>query len=296
MDAAEAWLTVTLAARALEVAPCGATSPVPDLQSGRICRELHISCHEEAARQSTSTGAMPGQGRLGDKANVPLDAHGCPACPHPGIGPAIQGSPDVNVNKRPALRVDDPGMHAACCGTNTWTATVGSQTVFINGKGAHRMGDQNRHCGGMGQLIEGSPNVIVGESSGGGGGAGSGSGSGGGSTAGAGGSSSAGSGSGGAPGGSSGGASTGGRDGQGGDETAGKTGADEVLPANSIEIELIDEDGQPVAFAAYQITDAAGEVFRGTLDADGHARTDNLQTGDCTLVFPDLNGDEWSKG
>src|SRR3954467_2453925 len=118
---------------------------------------------------------MPGQGRLGERANVPLDAHGCPACPHPAIGPAIQGSPDVNVNKRPALRVDDPGVHAACCGPNTGTATQGSQTVFINGKSAHRMGDQNRHCGGMGTLIEGSPNVMVGESTsspGGGGGRG----------------------------------------------------------------------------------------------------------------------------
>jgi uncharacterized Zn-binding protein involved in type VI secretion len=110
---------------------------------------------------------MPGQGRLGDKANVPLDAHGCPACPHPAIGPAIQGSPDVNVNKRPALRVDDPGIHSACCGANTWTATQGCMTVFINGKSAHRMGDQNRHCGGMGQLVEGSPNVVVGDSGGG---------------------------------------------------------------------------------------------------------------------------------
>jgi uncharacterized Zn-binding protein involved in type VI secretion len=106
---------------------------------------------------------VPGHGRLGDKANVALDAHGCPACPHPGIGPAIQGSPDVNVNRRPALRVDDPGVHAACCGKNTWTATKGSLTVFINGKGAHRMGDETRHCGGIGQLVEGSPNVIVGD-------------------------------------------------------------------------------------------------------------------------------------
>ena len=106
---------------------------------------------------------MPGQGRLGDKASVALDAHGCPACPHPAVGPAIQGSPDVNVNRRPALRVDDPGVHAACCGKNTWTAIKGSLTVFINGKGAHRMGDENRHCGGIGQLAEGSPNVIVGE-------------------------------------------------------------------------------------------------------------------------------------
>jgi uncharacterized Zn-binding protein involved in type VI secretion len=100
---------------------------------------------------------------------VPLDSHGCPACPHPVAGPAIQGSPDVNVNRRPALRVDDPGIHAACCGANTWTAAKGSATVFINGKSAHRIGDQTRHCGGMGQLVEGSPNVIVGESSSGGG-------------------------------------------------------------------------------------------------------------------------------
>lgn len=106
---------------------------------------------------------MPGQGRLGDKANSALDVHGCPACPHPTTGPAIQGSPDVNVNGRPALRVDDPGIHAACCGTTTWTATSGSLTVFINGKCAHRMGDQTRHCGGQGRLVEGSPNVMVGE-------------------------------------------------------------------------------------------------------------------------------------
>jgi len=106
---------------------------------------------------------MPGQGRLGDKAYVPQDAHGCPFCPHPGTGPAISGSPTVSVNKRPALRVDDIGMHAACCGKNTWQAKTGSETVFIDNKAAHRQTDQTKHCGGDGQLIEGSPNVIVGD-------------------------------------------------------------------------------------------------------------------------------------
>jgi uncharacterized Zn-binding protein involved in type VI secretion len=105
---------------------------------------------------------MPPQGRLGDKSNVPADAHGCPACPHPAIGPAIIGSPDVMVNKRPALRVGDNGIHAACCGPNTWTAAKGSGTVMINNKPAHRMGDQDTHCGGSGQLIEGSNNVMTG--------------------------------------------------------------------------------------------------------------------------------------
>ena len=105
---------------------------------------------------------MPPQGRLGDKSNIPADAHGCPACPHPAVGPAIMGSPNVTVNSRPALRVDDMGIHAACCGPNMWTAAAGSGTVFINGKAAHRLGDADTHCGGDGQLIEGSANVIVG--------------------------------------------------------------------------------------------------------------------------------------
>lgn len=105
---------------------------------------------------------MPPQGRLGDKAFVPADAHGCPACPHPCTGPAIAGSPNTNVNNRPALRVGDPGVHAACCGPNMWKAQAGSSTVLINGQKAHRQGDQTKHCGGNGNLIEGATNVVVG--------------------------------------------------------------------------------------------------------------------------------------
>jgi uncharacterized Zn-binding protein involved in type VI secretion len=78
------------------------------------------------------------------------------------MGPAIAGSADVLVNGRPALRQGDNGIHAACCGPNTWSATGGSATVFINGKGAHRLGDADQHCGGLGKLVEGSANVLVG--------------------------------------------------------------------------------------------------------------------------------------
>ena len=105
---------------------------------------------------------MPPQGRLGDKSQAEADAHGCPACPHPVAGPAIQGSPNVLVNNMPALRVGDPGTHTPCCGPNTWTAAAGSGTVLINNMPAHRMGDQDAHCGGVGKLIEGSPDVITG--------------------------------------------------------------------------------------------------------------------------------------
>ena len=105
---------------------------------------------------------MPPQGRLGDKSQVPADAHGCPACPHPCTGPAIIGSPNVFVNNMPALRVGDTGVHAACCGPNMWTAAMGSATVFINNMQAHRLNDMDTHCGGVGKMIEGSPDVITG--------------------------------------------------------------------------------------------------------------------------------------
>jgi uncharacterized Zn-binding protein involved in type VI secretion len=105
---------------------------------------------------------MPAQSRLGDQSQIQADAHGCPACPHPCVGPAIVGSPNVFVNNMPALRFGDAGVHAACCGPNTWIAKGGSSTVLINGKAAHRMGDPDQHCGGMGQMIQGSPNVFTG--------------------------------------------------------------------------------------------------------------------------------------
>ncbi len=105
---------------------------------------------------------MPGAARLGDKSNVPACVHGCLACPHPGVGPAIAGSPTVNINSKPAIRVGDNGIHAVCCGPNTWNAVKGSGTVMINGKPAHRMGDTDQHCGGVGQMIEGSADVIIG--------------------------------------------------------------------------------------------------------------------------------------
>lgn len=114
---------------------------------------------------------MPAQGRLGDNAFCPSDAHGCPACPHPVTGPAIGGSSDVLVNNLSALRDGDPGIHAACCGPNQWKAASGAPSVLINGKKAFRLGDATSHCGGSGQLIQGSCNVLVGNAGNGGKGA-----------------------------------------------------------------------------------------------------------------------------
>jgi uncharacterized Zn-binding protein involved in type VI secretion len=106
---------------------------------------------------------MPPQGRLGDNSLVPVDVHGCLICPHTCIGPAISGSPNTLVNFLPALRVGDNGVHAVCCGPNVWIAAQGSPTVLINFRPAHRLGDMDAHCGGIGRLVQGSPNVIVGD-------------------------------------------------------------------------------------------------------------------------------------
>jgi uncharacterized Zn-binding protein involved in type VI secretion len=113
-------------------------------------------------RAARRAAHMPGQGRIGDKSQVPICNHGCLACPHPCVGPGVEGSPNVKVNGRPALRMDDPGIHGGCCMKNDWSAASGSATVFINGKPAHRVGDEGQHCGGLGHLKEGSSNVITG--------------------------------------------------------------------------------------------------------------------------------------
>src|SRR6266481_2953321 len=104
---------------------------------------------------------MPAAARLGDKAQVDKDAHGCPACPHPGVGPIVAASTDVFVNDRGAARQDDIGIHAVCCGPNNFTVTKGSATVYVNGKPFARMNDQTKHCGGTGPINEGSPDVMV---------------------------------------------------------------------------------------------------------------------------------------
>jgi hypothetical protein len=200
-------------------------------------------------------------------------------------------------------------MHAACCGTNTWKVSQGSETVFINGKPAARTGDQSQHCGGTGQLIEGSSNVIIGgaPTSGGsggggaaGGGGGGGQGSGGQGTAGAG---SSGSGSGtGTP--LSGGSATstgtsgaGSRADGSGDSRSPST--DDESPSEetrSLRVELHDEDGRPVAGERYRVSLPNGQVIEGALNSEGYAILEDVPKGDCKVHFPNLDHSETHKG
>lgn len=105
---------------------------------------------------------MPEASRLNDTSFCPSDTHGEECCPHSVAGPAIEGSDDVHINDLPALRRDDRGVHAQCCGANTWKTDECSGTVLINGRGAVRKGDRTIHCGGPGTMTEGSANVYIG--------------------------------------------------------------------------------------------------------------------------------------
>jgi uncharacterized Zn-binding protein involved in type VI secretion len=120
---------------------------------------LKVDTKSQGAEKTINVNAVSPAGfaAVGDKAQCPADAHGCPACPHPVVGPIISGSPNVLINGRPAARLGDPGTHAACCGPNTFTITsCASRGVLIDGKPAAHLGDQTTHCGGTGQIIEGA--------------------------------------------------------------------------------------------------------------------------------------------
>jgi hypothetical protein len=216
-------------------------------------------------------------------------------------GPAIVGSPNVNVNSRPALRIQDVGMHAACCGPNMWTASQGAPTVFINGRAAYRMNDPASHCGGVGRLVQGSADVIIGDLTGGGAAAGGSSVDG----QGTGGSTQSSSGSGATASSTTGGATAGGGDGAAGEAGQGRTttgadpstspartdrrGAEPTAPVDEhwIEVQLVDDAGKPVGDEPYVLTLPDGRERRGHLSQQGVLRLDHLRdAGTCRVRFP----------
>jgi hypothetical protein len=62
-----------------------------------------------------------------------------------------------------------------------------------------------------------------------------------------------------------------------------------------IEIELVDEEDNPVSGAHYKITLPDESVCEGSLDDKGFARVDGIEPGTCKITFPDLDKDAWEK-
>lgn len=72
-----------------------------------------------------------------------------------------------------------------------------------------------------------------------------------------------------------------------------KTAEEEEERTSWIEIELVDEEDQPVPGEKYRITLPDGKVAEGTLDEKGFARVDAIVPGTCQITFPNLDKDAW---
>ncbi|MBN1306444.1 MAG: hypothetical protein JXA18_00905 [Chitinispirillaceae bacterium] len=60
-----------------------------------------------------------------------------------------------------------------------------------------------------------------------------------------------------------------------------------------IEIELVDDEGNPIEKAEYIITDSAGTEKKGVLDK-GHIKLEGLAPGPCEVVFPEYDEGAWT--
>ena len=63
-----------------------------------------------------------------------------------------------------------------------------------------------------------------------------------------------------------------------------------------IEIEMVDEEDNPVPGERYAVTLPNGRVARGTLDENGFARINGIRPpGNCRIEFPDLDREACEK-
>ena len=60
-----------------------------------------------------------------------------------------------------------------------------------------------------------------------------------------------------------------------------------------VEIRLVDQGGKPVPAAKYKLKITDGSVREGALDGDGRARVAGIDSGNCTVWFPEYDGKEW---
>lgn len=63
-----------------------------------------------------------------------------------------------------------------------------------------------------------------------------------------------------------------------------------------IEIELVDEDGKPVAGERYRVRLPDGTVKENFLDGRGFARIESPVPGNCQISFPRRDGADWARG
>ena len=62
-----------------------------------------------------------------------------------------------------------------------------------------------------------------------------------------------------------------------------------------IEIELVDEEDNPVPGEKYKVTLPNDKVAQGTLDNKGFAHIGGIEPCTCQITFPNLDKDAWEK-
>jgi len=62
---------------------------------------------------------------------------------------------------------------------------------------------------------------------------------------------------------------------------------------NWVEVELVDEDGNPIPGKAVEITLPDKSVAAGGTDAKGKFKVTNIDPGNCDITFPDLDKEAW---
>jgi len=80
------------------------------------------------------------------------------------------------------------------------------------------------------------------------------------------------------------------------DDAANESASDakkEPTPKGWVEVEMVDEAGDPVAGLRYEVTLPDGRVDSGTLDSKGFARIEGFEPGYCKVSFPDLDTETW---
>lgn len=60
-----------------------------------------------------------------------------------------------------------------------------------------------------------------------------------------------------------------------------------------IAIQLVDDQGKPIAYKRYRIELPNGSTNDGMLDENGMARVDGIDPGTCEVSFPDLHTVDW---
>jgi hypothetical protein len=60
-----------------------------------------------------------------------------------------------------------------------------------------------------------------------------------------------------------------------------------------IEVELLDQNGNPVPGECYWIQLHTGEIRQGELDHNGWARVEGISPGTCVVKFPDIDEEDW---